>query len=288
MKKLIVSTVAFFFAGTAFGAVVTIDFEDQTPGASAPLTIDGYTLLVTGPASGSVIEEAGNNKFGVSEFWTCNAFSCGSFSFGLERQDGSNFALHSADIEVSSGASLAVTGYIAGGGTASGPIGSSDWLNLTFVYFNAQFDCDPCSGQYNQLTVDNINVSAVPIPAEVDIDPWKAENEVRPTEDYLITTAVNSTSITAGDEVDLDATQVDPSTLRFGQGEAPNVVVVPIVRDMDGDSDIDVVFGFRMPDTGIQCGDTEATLIGETYSGEAFTGTDSITTVECDTGGCHP
>ena len=166
MSRLSLITLLLLSA-SANAATVMIDFDGQTPGAGAPLTIDGYTFSDDGPTSNSVIEESGNNSFGVNDFWTCQAFSCGMNVIGLDKQDGNNFALHSVGIEISDGGSLSVYGHMAGGGLASGLIGSSDWLNLTDVTFFAEFTCDPCGGQYNQLTVDNISVSAVPVPAAV-------------------------------------------------------------------------------------------------------------------------
>jgi len=123
---------------------------------------------------------------------------------------------------------------------------------------------------------------------DIDIEPWSELNEVRPDDDYLLTVAVLSSSISAGGTVDFDAMQFDPASLKFGPGEAANVVVQPIASDLNGDSLTDVVVGFRMTETGVQCEDTSVTLDGETYSGDPFKGTDSITTVECETGGCHP
>ena len=50
---------------------------------------------------------------------------------------------------------------------------------------------------------------------------------------------------------------------------------------MDGDGDLDRLFHFGTQQTEIQCGDTEATLTGETLSLQALQGTDSIKTVGC-------
>jgi hypothetical protein len=78
-------------------------------------------------------------------------------------------------------------------------------------------------------------------------------------------------------------------TLKFGGiGEAANLPETPSVLDLDGDADSEAVFAFRTQDTGIFCGDTEATLTGSTYSGELFSGTDSITTIDCPDLGSHP
>ena len=52
-------------------------------------------------------------------------------------------------------------------------------------------------------------------------------------------------------------------------------------QDVDGDSDVDLVLHFRTQDSGIQCGDTTATLVGSMLVGDPFTGSDGIATVGC-------
>ena len=46
--------------------------------------------------------------------------------------------------------------------------------------------------------------------------------------------------------------------------------------DADGDGDIDLMFHFRQNETSLTCDSTEATLTGETFSGDRFIGADSI------------
>jgi len=125
------------------------------------------------------------------------------------------------------------------------------------------------------------------IPVDIDIRPSNAVNTVYPTSTKTINVAVLSTSVADGDSVDFDATQIDPATLKFAIGEARNIAT-PRVRDVDGDTDSDVILAFRTQDTGIFCGDTEATLTGETYTDELFTGTDSVVTADCVASSCHP
>lgn len=125
------------------------------------------------------------------------------------------------------------------------------------------------------------------LPAQIDVAPWSTANELAPTSSGLIGVAVLGQNAATGDPVNFDATQVDPATLRFGPGEAPNVAP-PFVEDFDADGNPDVGFAFETADSGIACEDTEAMLAGETYGGDGFSAADAIVTVECDTGGCHP
>jgi len=56
-------------------------------------------------------------------------------------------------------------------------------------------------------------------------------------------------------------------------------------EDVDGDGDLDLLFHFRIGETGIQCGDVDAWLTGMTYDGVEIRGWDKITTVG---GNGHP
>jgi hypothetical protein len=80
--------------------------------------------------------------------------------------------------------------------------------------------------------------------------------------------------------MNFDATQVNFSTAEFGPGKAS-----PIhgghVEDVNNDDIFDMVFHFNTQDTGIACDDFRATLSGETFGGDAFTGTDSIESDRC-------
>src|SRR5215472_6658919 len=79
-----------------------------------------------------------------------------------------------------------------------------------------------------------------------------------------------------------DAATVDPNTVRFGATGAEAVPVNFAVRDVNGDGATDMVLRFEIQDTGIKCGDTSASLTGQTSSGLSFRGSDSIRTVRCD------
>ncbi len=76
-----------------------------------------------------------------------------------------------------------------------------------------------------------------------------------------------------------DATRVDPSSVRFGPvGAQANRMQL---KDVDRDGDTDLLLGFRTSETGIACGDTEASLTGQTFAGESISGSDSFVTSGC-------
>lgn len=135
--------------------------------------------------------------------------------------------------------------------------------------------------------LDAIGVMNQRLIVEIDIAPADTTNTIDPDSTAVIPLAVLSSSIAEGDEVDFDATQIDPTSLQFGYTAAANVAV-PAASDVDGDGSTDMSFGFNTQDTGIACEDTEAVLIGEMLSGEVFSATDFVSTGDCDDGGCHP
>jgi hypothetical protein len=78
-----------------------------------------------------------------------------------------------------------------------------------------------------------------------------------------------------------DATTVDSSTVRFGATGAEAAPVRVALRDVDGDGDLDMVLRFAIPETGITCGDTSASLTGQTAQGLSIIGSSPIKTVQC-------
>ena len=78
-----------------------------------------------------------------------------------------------------------------------------------------------------------------------------------------------------------DATTVDPTTVRFGATGTEAAPRHLARNDVNGDGRPDLILRFRLGDTGIECGDTEAFLTGETFDGQAIEGSDAIKTVGC-------
>jgi hypothetical protein len=105
-----------------------------------------------------------------------------------------------------------------------------------------------------------------------DIKPGTTANSVNPRANGVIPVAILTTST-------FDATTVDDSTVGFGPDGA--AAVHSAIADVDTDGDLDMVLHFRTRATGIACGDTSASLTGETTGGQAIEGTDSIVTTGC-------
>lgn len=108
----------------------------------------------------------------------------------------------------------------------------------------------------------------------IDIKPGSYPNSINLSSKGEIPVAILTTDT-------FEATQVNWASTLFGPNGAIESHGRAHVRDVDEDGDMDMVFHFNNQDTGIQCGDTEATLTGETFGGQAFVGTDAIKVVKC-------
>ena len=110
-----------------------------------------------------------------------------------------------------------------------------------------------------------------PLGITIDIAPRRDPNRIIPDRGRPAVAILTDASF--------DATQVDPASVQFGPAAAD-----PMnhrIIDVDDDGDLDQVFYFLTEETGIACGDTEATLTGVTYEGVVVSGTDSIITMGC-------
>jgi len=111
------------------------------------------------------------------------------------------------------------------------------------------------------------------IEVRIDIKPGSNKNNINLRSKGNIAVAILSTG-------KFDATQVNWETVTFGPKEATEIHQRSHLKDVDKDGDLDFLLHFKIRETGIECGDKTATLTGETFNGEAFTGSDKIT-VKC-------
>ena len=110
------------------------------------------------------------------------------------------------------------------------------------------------------------------IPAEIDIKPRSNTNPVNPYSKGKVIVAILTTN-------DFDASMVDASSIRFGPDLAEPIRYR--IDDVDDDGDWDLKLKFSVQDTGILCGDAEATLTAQLLNSDHIVGTDAIKTVGC-------
>jgi hypothetical protein len=113
------------------------------------------------------------------------------------------------------------------------------------------------------------------VTVNIDIKPSKKpENVINLKKGKNLKVAIVGTA-------DFDALQVDPSTMKFGPSEACPIRYKG--KDYNKDGFADLILIFRIEETGIACGDTVATLTGQTFPDPAinFAGSDTITVEPC-------
>lgn len=162
------------------------------------------------------------------------------------------------------------------GGTATGIFPATDGGRLITI--------DPATGLFTFVGLVSATggnslgalafQDACIISVEIDIKPGGFPNSINPRSKGVIPVAILTTAT-------FDATTVDPLSVTFGPNGAVEAHGRGHIEDVDGDGDLDLVLHFRTQDTGIVCGDTSASLTGETFSGQTINGTDSIRTVGC-------
>jgi probable HAF family extracellular repeat protein len=104
-----------------------------------------------------------------------------------------------------------------------------------------------------------------PICAVVDVEPDSRQNVFNPKQKKPLEVAVANTS-------ELDVTMVNPDSVTFA-GASPKSWMY---RDIDGDSDADIVFAFEGADLKLTRSITDVELSGSTADGRVFAGTDRI------------
>jgi len=117
--------------------------------------------------------------------------------------------------------------------------------------------------------------AATTIMVKLDIKPGGDPNPVTLQSMGVIPVAILTTDT-------FDATTVDPLSVEFGPSGASEAHGRGHIKDADSDGDLDLVLHFATQDTGIVCGNTFASLTGETFDGQAIEGTDAINTVRCE------
>lgn len=191
--------------------------------------------------------------------------------------------LNSIEIDLSSwfGNLNNATDIWAGTGLDDGftsPVATGTWNPVTFEYQLSWNSKTPDEiGPYNPFpgltSTWTLIGHAYPLTApsiSIDIKPGSSTNPINVRSRGKIPVAILTTD-------EFDATTVDVETVQFA-GASP---LRWAMEDVDGDTDWDIVLHFKTQETDITCGDTEASLTGNTFDGVDIAGTDSVKTVGC-------
>lgn len=156
---------------------------------------------------------------------------------------------------------------IDGAPVASGTVSGGDPSPGRFIFG------DLTGGGNGAAEIDFIHYCQV---REIDIDvkPGSLPNRVNPSSAGVLPVAILTTP-------GLDATLVDPGTVRFGPAGTEASPTHAAHEDADADGDIDAILHFRTRETGITCATASVWLTGETTGGDPIRGIDSVTPVGC-------
>lgn len=107
---------------------------------------------------------------------------------------------------------------------------------------------------------------------DIDVQPWSRRNRVLPGFPQRLTVALLGSA-------QLDVRDVDPASLRLGEGEAQPVSRwrrASSLRDVNRDGRRDLLARFDVRDAEIAYGDEEVCLVARTLGGETLEGCDGI------------
>lgn len=110
---------------------------------------------------------------------------------------------------------------------------------------------------------------------QIDIKAGGFPNPVNLGSMGVIPVAILTTSREAGESVDFDATEVDPSTVTFANARPAHSAI----EDVDYDGDMDMIFHVRTQDAQLSCTDITARLYGKTVTGIEFFGRDPVSPI---------
>ncbi|HEX6505323.1 MAG TPA: hypothetical protein VF011_18920 [Terriglobales bacterium] len=125
--------------------------------------------------------------------------------------------------------------------------------------------------------VDSRNLScspALPTRVRLDVKPGSFPNVVNVNSNGMLPMTILSTA-------KFDATQIDPTTVRFGDTGTEATPNHWSLADVNGDGLSDLQMNFDVQQTGIACDTTLVSMTAKTYGGNEIRGTDSVKVIGC-------
>jgi hypothetical protein len=124
------------------------------------------------------------------------------------------------------------------------------------------------------LSGTDVSISSSVRAVGLDLKPGGAENSFNPRSRGMIGIAILTTPT-------FDASLIDETSLRFGVTGHEATAHHAVLEDVDNDGDMDLLVFFRSQTTNIDCDTLFTYLSGETSTGQAIAGTDSVAIVGC-------
>jgi hypothetical protein len=159
---------------------------------------------------------------------------------------------------------------------ALGPLGENGGPTRTLALLEGSIALDAaptCAADVDQRGVPRPQGPACDVGA-FEADVIAARIDVRPGAIGLSRPGSFPVAVFGSEELDVGA--IDQATLAFGPDAASPVDAVGDPLDLDGDGYPDLVLRYRVADVGLELGDAEICLSGETLEGLPFYGCDEI------------
>jgi hypothetical protein len=176
MRTVIYAVFLLLLSGVAQAATVTLDFEGNSTTVDNWTYTQGFRLIGSGSgpssfdfASVRTNPQTGNSSYGVgADGGVCNSAGCNYAGLSLYREDNGVFALYAVDVDYD-GPGFSFIGITADNQTVdlSTALGTGGWLNLISVGWDVETPPFYAFASDIGVSVDNIVVSQVPVPAAV-------------------------------------------------------------------------------------------------------------------------